>query len=299
LESAAAKSDADYLAFEGLQFIDSRHGWAVTPTKFLESFDGGETWTELLASGNEWVFYSFRFLDATHGWIVGVNKNNGKYFPLVLTTGDGGKNWRQRALELPDQINPRLAPALMGIESCNGRFGWAVGLGLILHTSDAGETWEVQRRNQDEKLLSVACRDEHQAWAVGEDGLILQTNDGGKTWFRQDSKTTGLLVRVRFFRDSVWVVGSIAQESILLRNRTGVWIPQKPKISGTLFDIQFLHSDGWIVGSNGVILHSTDDGESWVQNPSPTANDLTTVYFFDQHIGWAGGDKRTLLRYQR
>ena len=50
------------------------------------------------------------------------------------------------------------------------------------------------------------------------------------------------------------------------------------------------------VGERGHILHSDDDGRSWVQSPAPASASLTAVYFADDKRGWAVGHVETILR---
>ncbi len=45
----------------------------------------------------------------------------------------------------------------------------------------------------------------------------------------------------------------------------------------------------WVVGEAGTILHSSDDGQSWKQQASPSAEDLYAVHFEDAKLGLAVG----------
>jgi len=73
--------------------------------------------------------------------------------------------------------------------------GTAVGVrdplipgGVILHTTDGGQTWTYQV--SPENLRGVAFADWQTGLAVGERGLILRSADGGATWQRVSSGTT-------------------------------------------------------------------------------------------------------------
>jgi photosystem II stability/assembly factor-like uncharacterized protein len=50
------------------------------------------------------------------------------------------------------------------------------------------------------------------------------------------------------------------------------------------------------VGERGHILISTDGGESWHQQESPTRTMLTAVFFHDRNLGWAVGHDSAILR---
>ena len=55
-------------------------------------------------------------------------------------------------------------------------------------------------------------------------------------------------------------------------------------------------SDGWAVGFNGAILHYSSG--SWALVPSPTSNNLRSIFMLSSSDGWAAGDGGTILRDQ-
>lgn len=74
-----------------------------------------------------------------------------------------------------------------------GNDAWAVGHdGVILHSGDAGLTWERQRvapfdaasddPHNGAPLLDVLFVDERNGFAIGAYSLVLHTTDGGKAW---------------------------------------------------------------------------------------------------------------------
>jgi photosystem II stability/assembly factor-like uncharacterized protein len=78
------------------------------------------------------------FTDSNHGWIVGgMNETNtpeGKDHGIVLTTSDGGENWK-----LLSHFEDRY---LWSIFFLNEKVGWTAGLnGTFLKTEDGGKTW--------------------------------------------------------------------------------------------------------------------------------------------------------------
>lgn len=68
--------------------------------------------------------------------------------------------------------------------------------------------------------------------------------------------------------------------------------------SGTtndLFDVKFISStEGWIVGNLGTILHSTDEGETWVAQVSSTVKNRGAVFFTSTTKGVAVGESAVL-----
>jgi Caspase domain/Photosynthesis system II assembly factor YCF48 len=96
--------------------------------------------------------------------------------------------------------------------SDDGRSAWAVGYnGVILHTTDGGNTWRQQSSGTKVDLYGVAVSDDGRfAWAVGSGGVILHTTDGGNAWRQQSSGMTRVRlhgVAVSEQGRSAWAVG--------------------------------------------------------------------------------------------
>jgi photosystem II stability/assembly factor-like uncharacterized protein len=52
----------------------------------------------------------------------------------------------------------------------------------------------------------------------------------------------------------------------------------------------------WIVGGGGTILRTTDGGQSWVEQNSPTTQNLRAVHFAGAENGWAVGPNGLILK---
>lgn len=300
-ELVRSDSVSDGVPILAIQFLDTNHGWAITPGELLKFSAQGNDWKPILSNDNaDRAFYSLAFVNATKGVIVGAQKRADGFSPLILQTTDEGASWQERSLNVAPVKDIHTPHGLHGVSFCNGDVGWAVGDGLIVRTTDSGKTWETQRSgNAEERMFGIACTSPNRAWVVGSDGLLLRTTDAGKTWTRQAVDGKYGLVRIRFFGDDGWIFGGAAKESVVLRTRDGgsTWQSQTIETSEPLFDIYMNATNGWIVGSNGIILRTTNGGQSWEKQFSPTTNDLASVFFLSPREGWAGGAKRTLLRF--
>ena len=288
--------------FLKVQFSNLNHGWGLTPTALFETNDGGKSWTSLTEdTDGRATFFSTEFVDNTTGFIVGTQQQSSSArSPVVLRTADSGKTWRASIIR-PGSITADHPRLLHSVSFCNPKLGWVAGSNLILKTVDGGETWEESWGNSSENLFSVACLAQERAIAVGENGLILVTIDGGESWRRQASGTSGNRVRVRAFDSNIWIVGGAAGGgSILLHSRDlGVnWESQRIDVSETLFDLYVSDKRGWAVGSNGLILHTVDGWRSWQRQESSTKNDLFSLFFMSPNVGWASGDRNTILRFE-
>jgi photosystem II stability/assembly factor-like uncharacterized protein len=285
-----------------LVFTDRYHGWTLTPTELLQTEDGGKTWRAKLGSESpKRTFYYLTFASPSIAFVAGSQERNSAYTSLILRSSDGGESWQETPVNISPVQDIHLPHGLRSMSFCNSTVGWAAGPNLIARTMDGGQTWETERSEIGEILFGIVCSSSERAWAVGQDGLILHTTDSGKTWSRQDSGTRDNLACVRFFDKDGWIVGGMAGRGVLLRTHDGgaCWQPQELNLSGPLFDIHLNGEQGWIVGAGGTILATDNGGQTWTRQQSPTANDLTCLFFLPSGEAWAGGDKRTLLHFSK
>ncbi len=64
-----------------------------------------------------------------------------------------------------------------------------------------------------------------------------------------------------------------------------------------IYDIDFIDENtGWLVGNNGMIVKTTDGGESWLSQISGTGLHLFGVDFINSQIGWAVGNSGLILK---
>ncbi|MEJ5059353.1 MULTISPECIES: WD40/YVTN/BNR-like repeat-containing protein [unclassified Pseudomonas] len=129
---------------------------------------------------------------------------------LVVLSDDGGRQWRQARVPV--------SVTLTSVSFADARQGWIAGhSGVVLHTSDGGESWSIQTDGvalakaslaqalglpdtnadrersiqdaqrlvddgADKPLLSICFADARRGMVVGAFGLAARTDDGGKTW---------------------------------------------------------------------------------------------------------------------
>lgn len=145
---------------------------------------------------------------------------------LVLLSDDDGKSFRQ-ARTVP------VSATLSAVTFTDAQHGWAVGQwGVILATTDGGETWQKQRMDitVDQPLFSVLFTSGKDGIAVGLWSLMLATHDGGKTWAK-------------------------------------VTVPKPPGASRADRNLYHIFADRqgalYIDSEQGMVLKSTDDGANW------------------------------------
>ncbi|WP_095156580.1 YCF48-related protein [Pseudomonas sp. Irchel 3E13] len=187
---------------------------------------------------------------------------------LVVLSDDGGRQWRQA--QVPVSVT------LTAASFVDAHQGWIAGhSGVVLHTTDGGESWAVQTDGvglaeatlvqarglpasdsgrdrhiaeaerlvadgADKPLLSICFADALHGMVVGAFGLAASTTDGGKTW-------------------------TPCRERLV--NPMGMHLYAVAR-----------HDKTWVItGEQGVLMRSLDDGASFQALTSPAGRTLFAV----------------------
>ncbi|HEY9113857.1 MAG TPA: YCF48-related protein [Bacteroidales bacterium] len=199
-------------------FADESNGWCVGQGgKIFHSADGGDTWV-LQNSGSDKYLIRTRFLNNMVGWATGIQGT-------VLYTNDGGETWVTQAsntgfdvtsISIIDENNVWLGSVLGG-----GGKNAAFDNGAVLHTSDAGTTWEVQYTST-EQVNTVSFVSLEKGWFFGSNGTIMNTVDGGVTWETQYTGVSNIFAIGQMVDElNGWCTG---QDGIIMHNSNAVGI---------------------------------------------------------------------------
>ena len=185
---------------------------------------------------------------------------------------------------------------LLDIDFVDPDHGWAVGQGgVIIATSDGGETWHSQASGFELTIRSVDFIDTQTGWAAGHLGLILHTADGGQTWSIQGEEAAlGLnLIRVNF--DGPYTGRIITQQggfTLITTDGGATWERQffdSAQFRSDAFILDGAHS--WVALKSGGVLSTTDSGASWQLHKGVNQVEIGTsgIYFLDDRRGWIAG----------
>ncbi len=289
------KQNANTLAWlRDVYFFNETKGFiAGSNGTFLETKDGGKTWTKRKNFTEDTILQIY-FSDDYSGWLLcerpifnrGANSSS-----YLMKTTDGGESWEK--VEFKDGGRNRITkiffnqkgkgtaigesgaffeskddgtweklPSPIRYLLLDGAFfddthGAIVGAGgSVYFTEDAGANWNQANVFGDKsaKLNAVFFANQKNGWAVGTQGKIFQTFSGGKTWREQKSGVTKDLFDV-FFTNAAegWAVGS---DGTILRTKTAgnVWTPENTNVKHKLEKIIFVGKKGFAVGFGGTIL---------------------------------------------
>lgn len=178
---------------------------------------------------------------------------------VVLLSDDDGQTWRQASV--PADVT------LTAMYFVDEKQGWAVGhLGVVLHTTDGGEQWSLQLDGQraakvaleaaqkrggegaakgvaaatalvedgpDKPFLDVYFENARTGYVVGAYNLVFRTEDGGRSW-------------------QSWMGH--------LSNPKGLHLYAIRKVGSALY----------LAGEQGLLLRSSDGGQSFTPLASPS-----------------------------
>jgi len=145
--------------------------------------------------------------------------------------------------------------------------------GHILISNDQGESWQQAEVPTRSTLTGVYFHDRNLGWAVGHDSVILRTTDGGATWERVhwDPEEESPLLDVWFSdADNGFAIGAYA--SFYATSDGGTTWSFQP-ISEDDFHLHHLTRSAsgrlYLAAEAGMVYRSDDEGETWVELPSP------------------------------
>jgi len=150
-----------------VDFADSSTGIAVGDYGVIQrSNDGGRTWTPTRSS-DQFAFRNVRFLSPARVVAAG-------FWSSVFVSDDTGRNWRKIHIEGNAHL-PGMAAAPPRV--------WLSGPGgLILASTDSGETWTSQNPGTKQLLDAISFSDTLHGWCSSMQGALLRTTNGGLDW---------------------------------------------------------------------------------------------------------------------
>jgi len=166
--------------------IDAANPFQGHYGKILRTTDVGNSW-ETVYEINGTSFFDFSSVQ-NNVWSVGARS-------ITASSTNYGETWNFLYSPTPHW--------LFGVYFVNDSTGWAVGGGtdteLIVNSTDAGGSWQIQKLSYQYKTLhAIYFTNIRNGWTVGADGNILKTINGGVNWFLFESPTTNYLRKIQF-----------------------------------------------------------------------------------------------------
>ncbi len=240
-------------------------------------------WNELYTN-NIMEYQGVSFTNATTGTVVGKIYDSHGWEGLLMTTANGGANWI---------LAKYLGKPLFGVHFVDSTHVWAVGsAGAILHSSDAGATWQSQESGTSEDLHSVFFVSPTHGVIAGSGSTVLLTTDAGVTWVREGTGLPTLTFRsVKFVNN---MVGVIVGDRVIVKTTDGGFTWSIKRLTqDTLTDVSFADpGNGIAVGrrdSTALVLRTINGGESWYPLSAEVSGTVDAVSFPSPQIAYLAG----------
>ena len=199
---------------------------------------------------------------------------------VILLSDDGVKFHQAKAV-------PTRA-TLTSVSFVSDKEGWAAGhWGVILHTTDGGETWTLQRDNliEDRPLFTAFFTDSQNGFAAGLWSTLLATHDGGKIWqaltvpaAKHSAKADRNLLKMFSTAKGTLLIAAEAGTVYLSTDKGATWVPVESGSRGSFWTGISLKSGTILMGGlAGNLFRSVDDGKKWAQVTLTTRSSITDM----------------------
>ena len=272
-------------------FHNSDTGLVVgASSNILRTTDGGTTWTPFNLSTST-VLYKVHYLDASTVYIGTASATLGR----LLKTTDYGQSWNSVAAYSG-------AGTTRGIFFLNPDTGWVTNsLYQIYRTTNGGATFEQQASLGTGSLYEIKFVDALQGVAIGANGDVFLTTNSGLSW---NPSTIGYNSNV-FGLGVAGILGDKVSSTLLVGGVGGAiasstdWGTTWSRHSTSLVrqdlrEVQFVDRNvGYAVGGSsvvadslGVILKTTDGGNSWSILPFNPKHRVYSACWIDADTGY-------------
>lgn len=264
-------------SLQGVCLVSASLGFACGTEGTVLQYDG-TIWKKIdVGVGGLGDLYACTFLNDSEGWMVGGHG--------VILYYDDGK-WSQQ--------DSGTQETLYDIVVTKARRGWAVGTnGTLLNYN--GSSWTKVTVSTTADLCGIGLNGTNGGWAVGDRGTLLKF-DGMNWMVSGDSPVSDKIQKIFTLSDvEAWGVGAYGN---FIRYNGTTWSRIPGSTAQDINDIWMNDSqDGWAVGQDGLLLHY--DGSRWnQQSPVVGKPSMNAVVFAKKSLGFAVGQKGTILKYQ-
>lgn len=197
---------------------------------------------------------------------------------LLMGLALSGTALASDALNEASAISPLVAHSLlMDIERAGNNIVAVGERGHILMSGDEGDNWRQVASPVRVTLTGTYFIDESFGWAVGHDGVVLKTGDGGKTWRKllDGVRANELMLehaqaRLAAGEEALENAPEEQQEELAAEVEELTYLAEDAEVfadegpSRPFLDVWFKdRNEGIVVGAFGLMLRTTDGGETW------------------------------------
>ena len=221
-------------------------------------------------------------------------------------TEDGGNSWEAKTI---DPEGNTYGYRIDDIDFVTPDTGWVLTehFGDIYHTTNGGDTWELQFSDGYAKSDIEFLDTQHGWMAVGgnSSGQLRYTLNGGNTWLLKMRNLESAFIGVQFLSDSIGF--AMTKQDFIYRTRDGGSSWDTIEYSTPFLEAPFLIKEfefvndtvGWAISYfKKEIIFTQDGGNTWHLPSSPNVPGYRTIQMLSPTNGWAVTDNYLLIQYQ-
>ncbi|WP_297493596.1 YCF48-related protein [Acidocella sp.] len=201
---------------------------------------------------------------------------------MIIYSDDNGQSWHQAAVPTSETITDAAF--------ADAKHGWAAGAqGVVLHTDDGGATWQLQLTGDQVIPLMNTAAAQYAAANPGTAASALAVRRAGI--FTQAGPNKPFLTILPLSAQSAIIFGAYRM-TVMTTDGGKTWedwsLHVGDPVSHGIFDVARMGNAIYLTGESGVVLRSTDQGQSFTMLASP---DPSTMF------GILATPKGTLLTF--
>ena len=301
---------------KSINFPTSNVGYASGDNgTLLKTINGGTSWLSMTSSYPGYFFWDIHFVNADTGFVCGESNpgTNPAGLGIILKTTDGGINW---TVCMSGAAGPFRDLFVLNQDTVFVCGGAELRYSKIYKSVDGGTNWTEIGTSTFDRFIGGMYFLNSQKGFLGdyESGMgtihpfeaeWLNTTDGGASFtsnvipsssgyweFSTDfpDQTTGYSTRSKYSNAIVYLRKTTDGGSNWTENAISGF-------TGYIYCLDFIDANtGFIVGGVGTIKKTNDGSSSWISETSGTTQDLHSVCFVNDTLGFAAGDNGIILK---
>ena len=179
---------------------------------------------------------------------------------MILKSSNGGNNWTE--------LNSNVTAGLYSSNFLNENSGWICGdSGKLLYTSNGGINFTNISSGSERYISDIWFNDANTGWYASGERKIFKTTNGGLNWYVPHAGVfSGGVGAVQFLNANTGIGFTYDNKILLSSNGGSDWTVKDIPPNNYLNNVFAVNEQNYYaVGDFGFIYHSTDAGESWLQ----------------------------------